>query len=134
MRYWISVMIVGLLTACGGPGYQYQSEQNSGQWQGQPIQAVQQQWGAADQTLHTRSGISYYAYTTHSGGSFLNSTTTNFSMSPGSDDSSVNFPMQGQYNSMSLQCVTIFKTDPSGIIVDIIHQGNNCGGEWVPTN
>lgn len=123
-----------LLTACGTSHYQYQSEKNPTQWKGKSIQTLKKQWGDADQTLVTRTGGAYYVYLSNSGPSFYNSTSSNFAMFNGPNNTAVNFPARGQNynNNMGLKCVTIFQTDKTGTIIAVSHQGHNCGGEWAP--
>lgn len=120
-----------LLTSCATHNYKYQTENNPQQWQGKNIQALQQAWGLADQTFHTRSGTSYYVYTTSSGPNFYNSIATNFDSST-VGAASYNLPRTQYSGNLSLKCTTVFKTDATGVITNIMHEGSNCGGEWVP--
>lgn len=108
------------LTACAANSH-YQTENNPQQWQGQNISAVQKKWGSADQVLHTRSGVSYWVYSTSGSGRF-NATTTNFALGDTG-------PFQGQ---RGLQCEAIFKTDKNNVVIATTHLGSNCGGEWAP--
>jgi hypothetical protein len=128
MKRLIAIGICCILsTACSTTKYHYQSESKPQQWKGQNISAVEKTWGTADQVFHTRSGVSYWLYSTESGSSFFNSTRTNFSvLETGSD-----FPLRGQNG---LQCSAIFKTDKNNIIIATSHTGSNCGGEWAPGN
>ncbi|MES2218415.1 MAG: hypothetical protein V4501_08380 [Pseudomonadota bacterium] len=126
MRFLLAglAVISLLLTSCASQHYHYQSESNPQKWEGHNISEVQQHWGSADQVLHARNGNSYYLYTTTSGNSFFNSTSTNFSLS------SYNmFPMRGQ---SGMKCSALFETNAKGVITSTSHAGNNCGGEWAP--
>ena len=127
MKLLISFLtFVFLLTSCG-TSYKYQAQKNSAQFKGQSIQALQKQWGQADQIIQTRSGSTYYAYLSNSTANFFNSTTTNFSSNGDSG-----FVSNPQSSSMTLKCTTIFTANAKGIITNVTHQGANCGGEWVP--
>lgn len=114
-----------LLSACSSPSYHYQREDNPQSWQGKNISAVQKQWGAADQVFETRSGNTYYVYTTSAGRNFFDSTTTNFAL----EENGADFPLRGQ---AGLKCSAIFKTNAKNIVIATSHMGSNCGGEWAP--
>jgi opacity protein-like surface antigen len=118
-----------LLSACAGNHYTYVSESNPMQWKGQNISAVEAKWGMADQILKTRTGSAYYVYTTKSVSSYFNSSVTNYS--PGANAGGFGNAELTGYNDMTLACTTLFKTDATGVITDVTHKGNNCGGEWV---
>jgi hypothetical protein len=127
MRYLVILAIFSLfLTACA-TNYHYQSENNPNQYLGKNIAVVQKQWGSADQVFHTRSGASYYLYSTTSGNNFFTATSTNFSLL----QNDAEFPSTGRFG---LQCSAIFKTDKNDIIVSTSHAGSNCGGEWAPNS
>jgi hypothetical protein len=126
MRFLSGIVLCGLLlSSCSSPRYHYQSENNPKQWKGQNISAVQAKWGSADQVFHTRSGVSYYVYTTDSGKNFFSETTTNFNLAQSS-------PYIPAYTQSGLKCTAIFQTDKNGVIIATTHSGNNCGGEWAP--
>lgn len=128
MRILMMLCVAFLLTSCGAGNYRYQTENNSMQWKGQNISAVESKWGAANDIMHARSGTSYYLYITNSTGNFYRSTTTNFSMNGGNAGMGA-FPTN---NNVGLKCTTTFTTDANGTITNVSHQGSDCGGEWVP--
>lgn len=130
MKPIVGMMIVILLSGCGASKYRYQTLNHPEQWQGQNISAVISKWGYPTDTLHTRSGVSYYVYQTTSGASFFDSTTTNFSRTSGYDPVPEAYPYAN--NNLSLTCTTTFVTNQNNIITNIKHVGSNCGGEWVP--
>ncbi len=127
MKILINIVCLFLLTACGGGHYRYQAESDSAQWQGQNIQAVEKAWGGANDIMHTRSGTSYYVYLTNSTANFFRSTTTSFNSDGSLGAGRLN-------NQVGLKCTTIFVTDKNGMITNVKHQGNNCGGAWVSQN
>jgi hypothetical protein len=114
-----------LLTSCASTHYHYQSESDPQKWVGQNISALQQQWGSADQVMHTRSGNSYYLYTATSGRNFFGSTTTNFGLM----QTEHAFPMAGQ---SGMKCTALFVINAQGVVTSATHSGDNCGGEWAP--
>jgi hypothetical protein len=121
-------MVFALLALSGcGANYRYQAETNAQQFQGQNISVVQQQWGSADQVLHRANGVSVYVYSAQSGDDLFRNTSTNI----GSGSNTME-PRTG-YNqaSMSMDCTSMFTTDSTGMITNVWHKGNNCGGEWV---
>jgi hypothetical protein len=125
MRFLLCIILSTLvLTGCGSSNYRYQSHTNPQQWQGRNYNDLQKQWGMADQVMHTRTGTSYYVYSTNSTANFFNATTTN--VGSYGEGSSPNFE-----NDLSLQCTTIFQTNAQNIITSVTHKGNNCGGQWV---
>ena len=125
MRFLLCVVLSFLILAgCGTTNYRYQSQSNPQQWQGRNYNDLQKQWGSADQVMHTRTGASYYVYSTNSTSNFFNNTTTNVG-SYGAF-SNPNFS-----NDQTMECTTIFKTNAQNIITSVTHQGNNCGGQWV---
>lgn len=127
MKLLISLAMCSLLLTACASNYHYQSETQPNQFLGKNISLVQKQWGSADQTLHTRTGTSYYLYTTSSGRNAFYATRTNFALLQ--DDAE--FPARGQ---LGLECSAIFKTDKNGVITGTSHAGTNCGGEWAPNN
>jgi hypothetical protein len=126
MKLILSLIISSILLIGCASNYKYQSQNDPKQWEGRNIAALQQQWGQADQVMHTRVGTSFYVYSVNSTSNFFNSTTSNFGMY-GSGD----FVRPNYANNMTMQCTTVFKTDATGKIVEVRHQGNNCGGQWV---
>lgn len=114
-----------VLSGCAASRYQYQSQANPQQWQGRSVQDLQTQWGSADQVFKTRTGDTYYVYSANSTSNYFNSTTSNFGIY-GQADVPQNFA-----NDLTLQCTTVFKANATGIITKIVHQGSNCGGQWV---
>lgn len=126
MKYLSLLLVLVFLSGCATTSsYHYQPQNNPQQWKGRNITDLQKQWGQADQIMHTRVGTSFYLYTGNSSASFFASTTTNFGMygQP--------YTRPNVESNMMLKCTTVFKTDDTGTIVDVYHQGSNCGGQWV---
>jgi hypothetical protein len=98
------------ITSCASSGYHYQTQNNPIKWKNQNISAVMKAWGQPDQTVHTRTGVSYYAYQVNSGSDFFNTTTS---------DMGTNYmPANGLQTQVSAQCMTIFKTNSKNIITN----------------
>lgn len=125
MKYLINLLLSLSLISCSSVNYHYQSEDHPEEWVGKNMSDVKKRWGLADQVFHTRSGTSYYVYTTSSGRNFFNSTTTNFQLT----ESGADFPLRGVGG---VKCSAIFKTDKNDTVIATSHYGSNCGGEWAP--
>jgi len=125
MKRLISIVLCNLLLTACATNYHYQSENKPQQWVGQNIAAVQKKWGLADQVFHTRSGTTYWVYSSTSGANFFDSTTNNFAMA----ETGYDYPLRGQFG---LQCQAIFKTDKNNVVIATSHSGSNCGGEFAP--
>jgi hypothetical protein len=131
------ILCVLLLTGCGtmAPGgTRLQTEANANQFVGSNIQTVINQWGTADQAMHTREGSSYYVYLTKSD-KIQSAMSSNYDPQlTGRRGEAFAVPTtQNIYGDNGLRCTTTFKTNPAGTIIWAKHQGSNCAGTWVNT-
>lgn len=126
MRKIFLISLIILLSACAAYNNNHKTARN---WQGSPFKALQQEWGAPDQTKTAKNGNTLYRYTNKREQDFNAPTMTNYStlIAPGHAAIGIPAPMQNSTGAvMQLECTQWVEVNKQKTIVRITAAGNDC--------